>query len=144
MCFGDVNCMLIIFCENRSRLCFVVMSCYCLVVSRMKVGKQRRRRAFFIFCCACARLVLCFNPREGSSNECHLVAATIPEDRLRDEERYPRWKSGFSLGHFYCKFSTYLVGTEENLVQYLLLIDILNYTQNVGITHICPLVPSIH
>jgi hypothetical protein len=34
--------------------------------------------------------VLCFNPVEGSTNDHHLVAATIPENRLRAEERYPR------------------------------------------------------
>ena len=31
----------------------------------------------------------------GSIDECHLVAATIPEDRLRVEERYPRYYKGF-------------------------------------------------
>ncbi len=47
-------------------------------------------RAFFIFFCAFARLVLCFNSMERSTNDYHLVASTILEDRLRAEERYPR------------------------------------------------------
>ena len=100
VCVGFVKCALIYFCENRSRF---VSSCYrvaFLWCSWVKIRKQRRRRAFSIFFYAFARLVLCFNPREGSTNNYHLVAATIPEDRLRAEERYPRWKSGFSLGHF--------------------------------------------
>ena len=46
--------------------------------------------ALFRLFCAFARRVLCFNPGERSTNEYHLVAATIPEDRLRAEERYPR------------------------------------------------------
>ena len=63
-----------------------------------KIRKRRRCRSFPIFFFAFARRVLCFNPGEGSTNDCHLVAATIPEDRLRAEERYPRLNSGFSLG----------------------------------------------
>jgi hypothetical protein len=33
---------------------------------------------------------MCFNPGEESTNDSHLIAATILEDRLRAEERYPR------------------------------------------------------
>jgi hypothetical protein len=55
-----------------------------------KFAKHRLGRAFLNFFLAFARPVLCFNPVEGSTNDCHLVAATIPEERLRAEERYPR------------------------------------------------------
>jgi hypothetical protein len=51
---------------------------------------QRHCRVFCFFYRAFARLVLCFNPGVGSNIVYPFVATTIPEDRLRAEERHPR------------------------------------------------------
>ena len=53
------------------------------------------------FSWAFARPVLCFNPGEGNTDTLHLVAATILENRLRAEKRYPRLKIRLSLGHLF-------------------------------------------
>jgi len=90
VCVGFVRCALIYFCENDHGC---VSSCYRVAFLWFlwaKIREHRRRRVFSIFFCAFTRRVLCFNPREGSTNYYHLVAATILEDRLRAEERYPR------------------------------------------------------
>ncbi len=50
----------------------------------------RTRCAVLVFFCASARLVLRFDTWEEHTFIYHLVAASIPKDRLRAEERHPR------------------------------------------------------
>ncbi len=59
-----------------------------------KFSKQRRGRCFLNFFWAFVRLVMCLIPWMRRTIFYHLVAATIPEDRLRSEERHPRWFLG--------------------------------------------------
>jgi hypothetical protein len=80
-----VQCRLFHLVENISRVCFVVLSlCFQvdLLVEFQCAATQARLSEFLRNLC---KTGLALQPKGD-----HLVAATIPEDQLRAEERHPR------------------------------------------------------
>ena len=65
VCFGVVNCMLIFFCENRSRVCFVVNSCYCPMVSVVEIPEAATSSRFFDFLLRLCKAGLVLQGREA-------------------------------------------------------------------------------
>ena len=73
---------LIFSCRNKSRGSSVVSSFRILVDYVVEIRKAATQSRFSEFLLGLSRPFPCFNPAEGCTNDHHLVAATIPQDRL--------------------------------------------------------------
>ena len=63
--FGDANCMLIYFCEHISRVCLVMMTCYCLVVYTDESWEAATSSRFFDFLLRMCKVGLVLQSKGG-------------------------------------------------------------------------------